>query len=82
MNDKAIGREATEMSAKPYEYVNRTYGTNFKPGMRVKVNYNGKCGAVARKRHYTHYVFVRLDGAKHARPYHPSDLNCEVKSND
>lgn len=59
-----------------YKYVNRTYGTNFKPGMKVFIEYNGQSGTVTRKRHYTHYVFVRIDGAKLARPYHPLDLTC------
>lgn len=28
----------------------------------------------------THYVFVRLDGQKHSRPYHPSDVKPAVES--
>lgn len=57
-----------------YEYVKKTYGVQPEPGMRVAIEYSKQTGTIARKRHYTHYVFVKLDGHKHSRPYHPLDL--------
>lgn len=51
------------------DYVNRTYGKSFKRGCRVMAL--GKPGVVTRG---THYVYVLLDGEKHAAPYHPSDV--------
>ena len=57
-----------------YEYIKQAYGVKPEPGMRVTIAYNKHVGTIARKRHYTHYVFVKLDGHKHARPYHPLDL--------
>jgi hypothetical protein len=56
-----------------YEYVNRYYGLQVKPGMRVATD-GGDLGVVIRKRCYDHRVHVRIDGAKRAFPYHPLDL--------
>lgn len=53
-------------------YVREQYGVPAKRGMRVKVfGASGfQMGTVTRA---THYVFIRLDGSKHSRPYHPTD---------
>lgn len=57
----------------PYAYVNRTYGTNFKPGDRVRVT-SGKEGRLPRRQSYDNYVHVQLDGMKFSQPYHPDDV--------
>lgn len=58
-----------------YEYVNKTYGVNAQPGMRV-TSLDGKySGTIARKKSYDHYVHVIIDGRKFDSPFHPLDLN-------
>lgn len=61
------------MSARPidhFAYVRDAYGMPWlKRGVAVLAI--GKPGKVT---HATHYVFVRLDGEKHPKPYHPSDV--------
>lgn len=52
-----------------FEYIANAYGKTFKKGQIVRAL--GKLGVVVKA---THYVFVRLDGAKHANPFHPSDV--------
>ena len=71
--NRAIGsiqhEEATEVA---YEYVNKFYGLEVKPGMTVRMK--DRFGVVARKRSYNHYVHVRFEGSKHDVPVHPMDL--------
>lgn len=52
------------------EYVRSYYRVPAKCGMRVTVP-DGSEGVITRA---THYVYVRLDGMKFSRPYHPMDL--------
>lgn len=52
------------------DYVRTQYRVPVKRGMRV-TTIDGSEGTVTRA---THYVYVRLDGRKHSRPYHPMDL--------
>lgn len=61
------------MKTVPYEYVNRFYGLHVTPLMRVKTS-NGSFGTVAKRQSYDHYVYVKVDGQKHALPWHPLDL--------
>ena len=54
-------------------YVRRTYGVPAKRGGRVEVRMpNGAVfrGTITRA---THVVFIRVDGDRYARPYHPTD---------
>jgi hypothetical protein len=52
------------------DYVRDYYSMPWlKAGLRVCAG--GKPGVVTSA---THYVFVRLDGMNHARPYHPDDV--------
>jgi hypothetical protein len=50
-------------------YVREHYGLQVERGTRVIAN--GKPGTV---RGATHHVWVRLDGERHAAPYHPGDV--------
>lgn len=55
------------------DYVRKTYGVPAKRGGRVEVRQdNGAVfdGTITKA---THYVWIRLDGTRHARPYHPTD---------
>ena len=53
-------------------YVRKTYRVPVARGRRVEVQRAGEVigGTITR---CTHYVFIRLDDMKHARPYHPTD---------
>lgn len=53
----------------PLEYVRDYYGVPAYRGMRVNVY--GKDGVIEKGE--GSYIMVRLDGDKHARPYHPTD---------
>lgn len=56
-----------------FDYVRRYYGVPAKRGMRVTVcssNERDRMGTITRA---THYVWIRLDGDKRSRPYHPKD---------
>lgn len=61
-----------------YEYVKKCYGVNPVPGKRVKVAGdipgNQRQGTISRKRHYDHYVYVRLDDYSKSVRCHPLDL--------
>ena len=49
-----------------FAYIRNTYGV---PVRRLgRVTYNGNPGIITSA---THYVWIRLDGEKHPRPYHP-----------
>lgn len=63
--------------AEAYEYVNRYYGLQVRPGMRVTTEDGKKSGFVMRKRGYDHYVHVKFDGSKFDVPCHPMDLKYE-----
>lgn len=55
------------------KYIRDTYGVPVARGRRVEVRQsNGAVfyGIITRA---THYVWIRLDGMRHARPYHPTD---------
>lgn len=52
-----------------FEYIKSYYGLEFKRGQQVLAL--GKPGKVTSA---TNHVNVRLDGDKHARPYHPTDV--------
>jgi hypothetical protein len=51
-----------------FDYVRRYYGVPAGRGVRV-TDYQGRTGTITRA---THYVFVRLDGTRHAIPFHPT----------
>jgi hypothetical protein len=58
------------------EYIRRNYHVPAKRGGRViALNLRGKKtqhkGVITSA---THYVYVRLDGEKHSKPYHPDSL--------
>ena len=58
-----------------YEYIKKAYGVQPEPGMLVTSIDGKKSGVIVRKRHYNHYVRVRLDGRKRGdTPFHPLDL--------
>lgn len=42
--------------------------------MRVTSEDGKHCGVIVRKRSYSHYVYVRVDGYKYAKAFHPLDL--------
>ena len=52
-----------------FDYVRNTYGLNVGKGTRVTVG--GKLGTVTGA---NHRVLVRVDGERHAGPWHPSDV--------
>lgn len=57
-----------------YEYVKQYYGVHPEPGMRVTSEDGKHVGVIVGKRCYDNYVHVRIDGQKHASPFHPLDL--------
>lgn len=54
-----------------YDYVRRYYNVPAHIGVRVKVG--GKEGIIVKANGSQQYVHIRLDGQKHANPYHPTD---------
>ncbi len=59
---------------KPYDYVNRAYGLNVRPGMRV-ITSRGEEGTVLSRLSYDHRVHVKLDGVVIVCHFHPLDLH-------
>ena len=59
----------------PLEYVRNYYKVPAKKGKIV--SYNGKLGVITGGS--GPHVKVKLEGEKHARPYHPSDLNFNIQ---
>jgi hypothetical protein len=57
-----------------FDYVRRFYGVPAKRGGRVLVTESNGAKFYGTITRATHYVFVRIDGEKHARPYHPEDV--------
>lgn len=53
-----------------FDYVREHYGMPW-VGRGVRVLAGGKPGVITDA---THYIMVRLDGQKHANPWHPSDV--------
>lgn len=53
-----------------FEYIEQTYRKRFFKGQIVRAL--GKLGTVDRA---TNHVYVKLQGQKHAGPYHPSDVD-------
>jgi hypothetical protein len=51
-----------------YEYIRRQYGVPVKRLGSVLVN--GKLGTIT---YATHHVYIRLNGERHSKPYHPTD---------
>jgi len=54
-----------------YDYVRRYYNVPAYIGVRVRVG--GKEGVIVDAKGSQQYVHIRLDGQKHANPYHPTD---------
>jgi len=54
-----------------YDYVRRYYAVPAYIGKRVRVG--GKEGVIVKANGSQQYVHIRLDDAKHANPYHPTD---------
>lgn len=52
-----------------FDYIKSYYGVDAKRGQRVVAN--GKPGVITGAD--GQYVTIRLDGEKHAKPYHPID---------
>ena len=52
-----------------FDYIERMYGVKFFRGQEVMAL--GEKGTVASA---TNHVFVRLEGKKDSRPYHPTDV--------
>jgi hypothetical protein len=64
-----------------YEYVNKTYKTNFKAGQRIKVD--GKPGRILGARGNPSHLHVRLDGQKRTAYCHPTwEIELEEVKND
>ena len=57
-----------------FQYIRNMYKVPAKRGGRVEVTQMNGAVFLGTITHATHYVFVRLDGEEHARPYHPDDL--------
>ena len=57
------------MKPNEFDYIRNTYGLNLGKGTRVMVG--GKPGTVTGA---THHVLVKVDGERHAFPWHPSDV--------
>lgn len=60
-----------------YRYIERVYGTTFKPGDRVVHTVTGKVGEVRRAAGDPQYYSVRFDDQKHNSPCHPDELRNE-----
>lgn len=58
----------------PYRYIERTYGTAFKPGDRVRHTVTNQSGEVRPVRGDPQYYNVRSDGQNHALPCHPGEI--------
>lgn len=54
-------------------YIRKTYGVPVARGRRVEVRKSNGALFYGRITRATHYVFIRLEGERHARPYHPTD---------
>jgi hypothetical protein len=59
----------TRKTPDQFDYIRNAYGLNVGKGTRVTVG--GKLGTVTGA---THHVLVRVDGERHAEPWHPSDV--------
>ena len=75
-SDKLPSRKQSRApTERPYAYVHRMYGLDFRPGLRVRLENSDRCGTVARmKASAGHRVQVRFDGQAHASPCHPESL--------
>ena len=58
-----------------YEYVKQAYGVNPVIGSRVRHSVIDKYGVIVARKSYNHYVYVKFDGEKHAKPCHPKELD-------
>ncbi len=58
----------------PYNYIERTYGTRFQPGDRVRHSVTGKTGKVLRTKGDPHYYRVKFHGNRHGSNCHPLEL--------
>ncbi|MGL5447471.1 MAG: hypothetical protein ACRDBL_09195 [Rhabdaerophilum sp.] len=67
------------MASAHYAYIERTYGSTFKVGLRVRHTVTGKSGMVTREDlSQAHYVQVRFDDRKFSVPCHPKELVIEA----
>lgn len=66
-----MNRKVPSASEQSLEYIRRSYGVPARTGKHVE--YKGKRGIVAGGQNA--HVMVKLEEDKHARPYHPSDLD-------
>jgi hypothetical protein len=57
-----------------YNYVNRTYGTSFKAGQRVKFTEDGRLGTIKSRRTDDQYVDVKFDNGGEG-PCHPASVD-------
>lgn len=53
-----------------YDYVRRYYNVPAYVGVRVRAE--GKEGVIVEAKGSQQYVHIKLDGQKHAHPYHPT----------
>ena len=68
--------KGNDMAYDPLEYVRNYYGVPAKKGKVV--SYNGKLGVITGAS--GPHVKVKLEGAKHALPYHPMDLKYDIQA--
>ncbi len=83
-SEKRPSRKRPQTPAeRPYAYVHRMYGLDFRPGLRVRLENSDCYGIVARmKASAGHHVQVRFDGQAHASPCHPESLSILADSSE
>lgn len=63
----------------PYDYIKQTYGVSPEPGKIVYHTVTKEWGVITREdRSASHYAQVKFEGARHASPCHPTDLQYDV----
>lgn len=55
-----------------FEYVRRAYGVPAGRGRRVRIRYSASEIREGSITSATHYIYVRLDGEKRPKPFHPT----------
>ncbi len=60
-----------------YKYIERTYGTTFRAGDRVRHSVTDAVGTVMRTSGDPQYYRVRKDGQRHGSNWHPDETRVE-----
>lgn len=55
------------------EYVRKTYGVPAKRGMRVIIQKEDGTQQLGRIMRATHHIYIKLDGEKKSKVFHPTD---------